>query len=86
MVKEPQKEAYLIRELEVLVTRLGIQVRYERLTDAQSGLCILKGTSYLIIDTDSVPEQILDIFRRALSDKDLTNMYLPPVVREFLSL
>ncbi len=82
---DSQKETYLLRELEVLVTRLGIQVRYERLADAHSGLCMLKGTAYLIIDSGSAGKEKLDMFKRLLAGRDLSNMYLPPAVREFLS-
>ena len=80
-----QKELYLLKELEVLVSRLDIRVRYEHLTDARSGLCMLKGAAYLIIGTDTGMEEKLEIFRRVLAGRDLSNIYLPPAVREFLS-
>ncbi len=80
-----QEQMYLLKELEMLVSRLDIRVRYEQLTDARSGLCMLKGAAYLIIATDATMEEKLEIFRRVLSGRDLSNIYLPPAVREFLS-
>ncbi len=79
-----QKEMYLLKELEVLVSRFDIHVRYEHLTDAKSGLCIFKGTTYLIIDTDAALEDRLRVFKGIFSDLDLSKIYLPPAVREFL--
>ncbi len=70
--------------LEQLAGRLGIQARYERLPDSKSGLCVLRGTTYLIIDADLPVEDRLDLFKRALSGHDLSAVYLPPVVRDFL--
>ena len=80
-----QEQLYLLKELEVLVSRLDIRVRYEQLTDARSGLCMLKGAAYLIIAADSAVEEKLEIFRSILSGWDLSNLYLPPAVREFLT-
>lgn len=80
-----QNEMYLLKELEVLVSRFDIHVRYEHLPDAHSGLCILKGTTYLIIDTDTALEDKLETFRKILAGSDLSNMYVPPAVREFLN-
>ncbi len=85
MAMDLQKQLYLLKELEVLVTRLDIHVRYEHLTDAHSGLCMLKGAAFLIIDTDTAAEEKLGIFRSVLAGRDLSNIYLPPAVREFLS-
>jgi hypothetical protein len=85
MTIDLQKEIYLLKELEVLISRFDIHVRYEHLPDAHSGLCILKGTTYLIIDTGTALEDKLEIFKKILSGSDLTKMYVPPAVREFLS-
>ncbi len=85
MTIDLQKAIYLLKELEVLLSRFDIHVRYEHLPDADSGLCVLKGTTYLIIDTGTALEDKLEVFRKVLSGSDLSNIYVPPAVREFLS-
>lgn len=79
-----QEEMYLLKELEALILRLDIHVRYEHLTDAKSGLCKFKGTTYLIIDADAALDDRLRVLKGILSDLDLSKIYLPPAVREFL--
>jgi len=85
MSEELQKKIYLLKELELLAMRLGIQIRYEYLADAKSGLCILKGKTYLIIDTQTKIDDKLAIFKNILSKEDLSNIFITPIVREFLS-
>ncbi len=83
-IHSPQDE-YLSKELERLLARLTIQVRYDHLIDARSGLCTFKGITYLFIDADVTLEDKLDLFKIIVSGYDLSAIYLPPVVREFLS-
>lgn len=85
MTVELQQNLYLLKELELLAMRLGIHIRYEQLTEARSGLCILNGRKYLIIDTQIRIEDKLTIFKNVLSKLDLSNIFIPPLVREFLS-
>ena len=84
-INSQQKKEYLVKELEGLLSRFGIHVRYEHLSDAKSGLCTFKGTTYLIIDTSVVLEDRLEFLKTTLAGYDLSTVYLPPAVREFLS-
>lgn len=86
MTDEFQQKMYLLSELERLAGRLGIIIRYEHLSEAKSGSCIIKGQSYLIIDRNTKLEDRLKIFKDVLSDKELSNLFLPPIVRKFLSI
>ncbi|MGC8579758.1 MAG: hypothetical protein ACP5MB_06845 [bacterium] len=86
MPDDIQQKMYLLSELEKLSTRLGIRIRYEHLAEAKSGLCVIKGQSHLIIDLDSELEDKLKIFKDVLSGAELSNVFLPPVVRKFLSI
>ena len=81
---DTQDKEYLLKMLEQLAGRLGIQIRYDRLSDSKGGLCVLKGTRYLIIDAGTSPEDRIDLFKKVLSGYDLSAIYLPPAIREFL--
>lgn len=85
MAINSRENAYLIGELERLLARLDIQILYERLSEAKSGLCTLKGRACLIVDRDVSEREKLVLFRSVLTGYDLSKMYLVPAVREFLS-
>jgi len=79
------KNEYLVKELEVLLSRLNVYVRYEHLTDAKNGLCTFKGKTYLFIEKNTPAEDVLPLFKRIILTHDISTLYLPPAVREFLS-
>ncbi len=85
MAINSQENAYLLQELERLLGRLDVQILYEHLSDAKSGLCTLKGRACLIIDKDVSEDEKLALFKSILTGYDLSKMYLAPAVREFLS-
>lgn len=81
---DTQDKEYLLKMLEQITGRLGIQIRYDRLSDSKGGLCVLKGTRFLIIDAGAPLEDRIDLFKKVLSGYDLSTIYLPPAIREFL--
>ena len=78
----------LLQHLEGLATRLGIEVRYENLSDdelsIQSGGCKLLGQSLILINLPLPPLDRARILARELSKYDLEDFYLLPLVREFI--
>lgn len=64
-------------------TRLGIDVRKERLGGVGGGLCTLRGTKVLFVDLDADVATRLDRSLDALSTiPNLESVYLVPALRE----
>lgn len=79
------RNEYLVKELEGLLSRLNVYVRYEHLTDAKSGLCTFKGNTYLFIERNTPAEDVLPLLKKIILMHDISTLYLPPAVREFLN-
>ena len=78
----------LLQHLEGLAAQLGIEVRYENLSDEEfsihSGGCKLLGRSLILINLHLPPLDCARILARELSKYELEDFYLLPRVREFI--
>jgi hypothetical protein len=75
-------------QLEALVLRLGITLRYEPLKIDGSihtgGFCRMKGQDFVIIHKKATPREKIYILVDAVKRYDLSGMYLLPSLREML--
>ncbi len=76
--------------LEDLIERFSIRIRYEAVKQDEDsprllgGLCLLQGEYVLIINSNTTVEERIEILGRALKYFDLDQIYVRPVLREFL--
>ena len=82
------KDEYLLSELEELAKRLSIGVIYENLSleDVYSagGFCRLRRDYILIIQPEAPIKEKIRIITEAVKTFPLGELYLKPVVREWL--
>jgi hypothetical protein len=80
----------LLQHLESIASQLGIDVRYENLSDEElsihSGGCKFGGQNLIIIDIRRPMEERAQILAGELSKFDLEDFYILPRVREFIFL
>ena len=83
-------DQFIIGQLEELVGRFGIQIRYEPMRqDEESvklvgGLCRLRGKNVLIINSKATASDKIRALAEAVKHFDLEKVYIKPVLREFL--
>ncbi len=76
--------------LEDLIERFNLRIRYESIKQDEDsvkvlgGLCLLRGEYVLIINSNTTVEERIEILGRALKHFDLDQIYVRPVLREFL--
>ena len=74
--------------LEDLAFRLGIEIVYEKLGEADfsvaGGLCKVKGAYKIFMDPSAPIEVQIEILVRALSSFQIEGVYLLPFIREIL--
>ena len=76
--------------LEDLIERFNLRIRYESIKQDEDsvkvlgGLCLLRGEYVLIINSNTTVEERIEILGRALKHFDLDQIYMRPVLREFL--
>ena len=77
----------ILSELEKLALRIGVTVRFEPFKTrserpaAKGGLCRLRGTPLIVIDTALPLMDKIGILSEALSAFDLEAIYLPAILR-----
>jgi hypothetical protein len=76
----------LVDELAEAATRVGIEVRRERLLRevgyrARGGACRLRERNLVILDSAQPPAEQLEVLLEALRDRDFESMYLSPAAR-----
>ncbi len=77
----------VVQELEAAAEKLGVKVRYEKMTGlcaGRGGLCSVRGEFRLIVDRRTTPEQRLDHLVEALARFDLEGLYLSPLARRYV--
>lgn len=83
-------DSALLQHLEDIASRIGIEVRYDTLSDEEisirSGGCKLLGRNLILIDSRHPTEERARILARELSKFDLEDLYILPRVREFIFL
>lgn len=79
----------LLNQLEELTESLGIKVRYDKILKEGSffsgGLCRIKGEDIIIINSKANIEDKIDILAGALKSFDLSQVFIRPALREFLT-
>jgi hypothetical protein len=76
--------------LEELIERLNLRIRYETIKQDEDsvkvigGLCRLRGEYVLIVNSNTTVEDRTETLGRALKHFDLDQIYIRPVLREFL--
>ncbi len=75
----------VLRELEKLAARLGIDVRFDsldaRVIEKRGGLCVLRGKSVIVIDSTLPLLDKIGVLSEALAMFDLEAIFVPPVLR-----
>jgi hypothetical protein len=78
----------VLEYLEDLAFRLGIEIVYEKLGEAdlsiEGGLCKVKGVYKIFMDPSAPLELQIEILARALSSFKTEELYLLPFIREIL--
>ncbi|HUI63435.1 MAG TPA: hypothetical protein VL126_01235 [Bacteroidota bacterium] len=77
------KAEALIEELHEVATHLGVTIRYER-GDFEGGYCILRDQKILLVNRRLLPARKASVLARAMQEIGINNLYLKPVVREYI--
>jgi len=89
MKRSDLAEEGLLNQLEELTESLGIKMRYEKILKEGSffsgGLCRIKGEDMIIINSKAGIEDKIDILARSLTSFDLSQVFIKPALREFLT-
>jgi hypothetical protein len=73
----------LLTELESIASQLGIKLRYEK-GDFEGGYCVLKSERIIVINKKLSPNLRLSVIARGINEIGLNNVYVKPVVRDFI--
>ena len=74
----------MLAEFERIASQLGVAVRYEK-GDFDGGYCILKADRILLINKRLMPGRKASVFALALHEIGLDNVFVKPVVRDFIA-
>jgi hypothetical protein len=79
----------ILEELKGLATRLGLEVREERLLrevgyQVRSGSCRVRERDILFLDRDLPPASRMEVLLEELSQRDLREIYVSPELRRIL--
>jgi hypothetical protein len=78
----------LLNQFEELAEKLGIIVRYENVNMEEAsgtgGLCRVKGEYVIIIHSRATVKEKIAVMTKALRQFDLADIYVRPVIRQFL--
>jgi hypothetical protein len=77
------KHEELIVEFEQLAGQMGVEVRYEK-GDFDGGYCILKSDRILLLNKKLMNNKKASVFALALHEIGLDNVFIKPVVREYI--
>jgi hypothetical protein len=73
-----------LTELEELVERLGMKIRYEPVYVSGSGYCRIKEQEFVIINNKATPREKIHILMDAVKQRDLTDVDILPSIMELL--
>jgi hypothetical protein len=77
-----------LSQLEGLAYQLGIQIRYEKIGEedvrSTGGLCLVKGTQVIIINSKATTKDKIQTLVKALRNFDLDDVYIRPALRDLL--
>jgi hypothetical protein len=78
-------EKLLLQELEEIVEKLSIAIRYDDLMGmdfkVKGGLCSLRGQNVIIMDRRMPQRERIDLLVRVLSQFDLSPIFMKPYIR-----
>jgi len=86
----PPASADLLSLLEAILEKLSISIRRESLNSdgrtpfSVGGLCRIRGQKVMLIDPSVPEEQTVALLFEALKTLDLSDVYLPPSIRDRL--
>ncbi len=81
--KKNSRNEHLIQEIENLLAQLSIPLRYEK-GNFKGGLCRVNDERLFILNKNLPLEQKLQIFREELTHLDLEDIFIRPVLRDYL--
>jgi hypothetical protein len=76
--------AEVLRELERLAHRLGVDVRFEafdRGATGRGGLCKVRGKRRIVVDAGAPVVEQMAVLEAALGQLDLEAVFAPPLIR-----
>jgi hypothetical protein len=73
----------LVKELELLASGSGIQLRYEK-GDFEGGFCVLKNDRLIIINKRLPPQKRASVLAQGIAEIGIDEVYLKPIVREYI--
>jgi hypothetical protein len=89
MKKSSLDQKTILGQLEELARSLEIRVRYEPIRGEgpfyAGGLCRIKGENVLIINSKATMRDKIQELVKAVKQFDLSQVYMRPALREFLS-
>ena len=80
MANNPEK---LITLFEELADKLNIKLLQDK-GDFTGGSCLVKDENFIVVNKRKPVEQRLKILAQEFSKKDLSDIYIIPVLREFI--
>lgn len=85
MRKPAQRKSQLFTEIEELLERISIPIRYEK-GNFKGGICICNNQTMFIINKKLSIDQKLNIAKSELNILNLDDLYIKPNLREFLEV
>ena len=73
----------ILKELEQLAAQCTIALRYEK-GDFEGGFCVLKTERLIVINKKLGPAKKASIVAQGLAEIGIAEVYLKPVIREFI--
>lgn len=80
MANKPEK---LITLFEELADKLNIKLLHDK-GDFTGGSCLVEDENFIVVNKRKPVEQRLKILAQEFSKKDLSDIYIVPVLREFI--
>ena len=77
------KTEKLLLELEELVEQLGYTIRKEKGT-FRGDSCVIEGQNLVVLNKKKPDQQQVGLLARILKDKELSDIYIKPVIRKKL--
>lgn len=73
----------MVKELEGLAQKSGIQVRFEK-GDFEGGFCVLKSERIIVVNRRIPAARKATVLALGMAEIGVDEMYLKPAVREFI--
>lgn len=80
--KKKEWEAFL-DELKEALGRMGVTYRETGRIRSEGALCLVRGKEILIVNRFLTPMDKVEVVRREITGRDLSEVFLKPEIREF---